>query len=132
MMPNITKEYFLNLFDEFSKVKPDRIAIYIGLATIRVPLSVWCENTPYATALLTAHMLTTSGRQGLGSAGGAVSQEAVGDLSRSFAQCFDPTAGDAVLRVTRYGIDFVALRKETFTTAMTTRGAVPIPIRRCW
>ena len=131
MARNITSQYFLTLFEEFSKVKKAKIDAYLDLATIRVPVSVWGANTNYATALLTAHMLATSGTQGGGPTGGALTQESVGDLSRAFATVFDPTAGDAVLRTTRYGIDFVALRKETFTSAMTTRRSVPIPFRRC-
>lgn len=122
---NITVQYFLSLFEEFKKVPRAKLTAYINLATSRVPKTVWLENTSYATALLTAHMLSTSGNSGGGSAGGALTQEAVGDLSRSFQANFEPGAGDALLRMTRYGIDFVALRRETIVCGMTTRGAVP-------
>lgn len=122
---NITTQYFLSLFDEFTKLKTVKLKAYINLATIRVPQSVWGANTQYATALLTAHMLSTSGPQGAGPSAGALTAEAVGDLSRSFATCFDPNTGDSVLRTTRYGIDFIALRKETIISAMSTRGRIP-------
>lgn len=117
MASNIDSTYFLTLFDEFSKVAKPKIQAYLDIATTRVPSTVWGSNTAYATALLTAHMLTASGRQGLGSGGGAVTDESVGDLSRSFATVFEPGSGDAALMTTRYGIDFVELRNETIVTA---------------
>lgn len=116
MASNIDVHYFLELFDEFSKVKVPKIQAYLDIATTRVPSTVWGANTGYATALLTAHMLTASGRGGLGSGGGAVTDESVGDLSRSFATVFEPGSGDAALMTTRYGIDFVELRNETIIT----------------
>lgn len=125
---NASLPFFLELFEEFKKLSPTKINAYLTIAQGRVPLSVWKANTAYAQALLTAHMLTTQGRQGDGAGGGAVTNEQVGDLSRAFATCFDATAGDSVLRTTRYGIDFIALRKETIVTGMTTRGFV----RRPW
>jgi Protein of unknown function (DUF4054) len=128
---NITVQFFLNLFEEFRGAKRAKLTAYITIASGRVPSGVWGANTQYATALLVAHMLTAQGRQGLGSAGGAVTSETVGDLARNFAQLFDLERGDALLCSTRYGADFVQLRKETIVTGMTTRGAVPIPFRSC-
>jgi hypothetical protein len=127
---NITSQYFLTLFEEFSKVPKAKLDAYISLASLRVSQSVWGGVYQYATALLVAHMLVTSGRQGGGSAGGAVTAEQVGDLSRSFATMFDTNRGDALLCGTRYGIDFVQLRKETIITGMTTRPIMPLP--RCF
>lgn len=129
MASTITTTYFLSLFDEFKRVSPVKIQAYLDIATTRVPPTVWGAAANYATALLTAHMLTASGPQGQGSGGGAVSDESVGDVSRSFAQVFQAGAGDAPLMTTRYGIDFVALRRENIPTAMTAsrpRGG------RCW
>lgn len=120
MSPNITKDYFLALFSEFSKVQQATLDAYIGIASGRVPLNVWGTNTNYATALLTAHMLTVRGHAGMGVAGGALTQETVGDLSRSYETTGDQNSGDAELKTTRYGIDFVALRNETLTYMMTT------------
>jgi hypothetical protein len=122
MNPNITSQYFLSLFDEFSRVKKSKLDAYIGIASGRVPCEVWTRNTKYATALLTAHMLATSGPQGGGPTGGALTQEQVGDLSRTYATMFTPGAGDAPFMSTRYGIDFIALRRETIVSGMTTRG----------
>ena len=126
---NITTQYFINLFDEFKRVNDGKLKAYISLASARLSPTVWGTSIQYATALLTAHMLSTSGAQGGGPSAGALTAEAVGDLSRSFAVCFEPGSGDAVLRTTRYGIDFIALRRETIVSCMTTRGAVP---RRPW
>lgn len=130
---NIDKSYFLALFDEFSKTSTEKIDAYIDIATLRVPAAIWGNKVKYATALLVAHMLTTSGRQGDGSAGGAVTNEQVGDLSRAFATMFDTERGDALLLTTRYGIDFVQLRKETIVTAGLT-GFRPFcpPPGSCW
>lgn len=122
---NITSQFFLSLFEEFQKVKRAKINAYISIASGRVPQNVWGAQYQYATALLVAHMLSTSGRQGGGSAGGAVTAEAVGDLSRSFATLFDVNRGDALLLTTRYGADFVQLRKETVIGCMSTRNPGP-------
>lgn len=117
---NITSQYFLALFEEFKKVKPAKINVYIEIASGRIPESVWETSTKYATALLTAHMLSTSGPQGGGSAGGPVTAEQVGDLSRAYGSVAEVGSADAFLATTRYGIDLIALRRETFTTGMST------------
>lgn len=116
-MNNITVQYFRDLFEEFKRVGNATIEVYIGIASGRTPSSVWGSNTNYATALLVAHMLSTRGPQGGGPAGGALTQETVGDVSRSFATVFEPGSGDALLATTRYGIDYLALRSETVFSA---------------
>lgn len=121
-MDNITVEYFLTLFEEFKRIAQPKIKVYIGIATGRVPTSVWGANTQYATALLTAHMLTLQGKGGGGEAGGPLTQESVGDLSRSFATIFQPGAGDAPYMTTRYGVEFIELRRETIVSAMVSGG----------
>lgn len=135
MDPHITSQYFLKLFDEFKKVNAAKLEAYICIASGRVACEVWKCNTKYATALLTAHMLSTSGPGGGGAAGGPITAEQVGDLSRGYATMFDPARGDAVYMTTRYGIDFVSLRRETFASAMTTRASfppiTPFPGRGC-
>lgn len=119
---NLTADEFWVLFDEFKKVAKAKVEAYITIASGRVPLSVWgASKYKYATALLTAHMLSSSGNQGGGSAGGALTAEQVGDLSRSFAPMFQAGAGDAVYMGTRYGVDFVTLRRETVVSVMTPR-----------
>ena len=120
--PLLESQYFLTLFPEFSKVLPATLDVYIDLSILRVPPCVWRHNARYGAALLTAHMLSTHGKQGGGSAGGPVTQEQVGDLSRSYQSIAEIGSGDAVLMTIRYGIDFVALRKETIVTASTVGG----------
>lgn len=121
---NCTIQYFLDLFDEFLKVPPAKISAYLNIATGRVPLPVWGNNTAYGQALLTAHMLTASGRQGQGGTGGAITNEQVGDLSRGYQYIGQVGSGDAWLATTRYGIDFIQLRSETVVPAMSTRQGV--------
>jgi hypothetical protein len=132
---NITNQYFLAFFPEFESRPPATIDAYIEVATNRVPLNIWGSNGKYATALLTAHMLTISGKSGLGSGGGAVTAESVGDLSRSFATVGVPGSGDQELLTTRYGQAFVALRRETIVSATvtgpTTLPPQPIPGGLC-
>jgi hypothetical protein len=127
MAPNITASYFKTLFDEYKGVADPKLEAYIDVASLRVPSTVWGASTRYATALLVAHMLATSGPQGGGPAGGALVSEDIGDASRGYEGITsEPGSGDAVLMTTRYGIDFVALRKETIVPAMTTgRGIRP-------
>lgn len=112
-MATDTTQYFLTLFPEFADSPRATIDAFLSIASQRVPPPVWRGNAPYATALLAAHMLATSGPSGGGSAGGPVTAEQVGDLSRSYQSMAEPGSGDAALMTTRYGIDFVALRKET-------------------
>jgi hypothetical protein len=123
---NCTIDYFLTLFDEFGKVAPAKITAYLNIAQGRVPLTVWGTNTQYGQALLAAHMLTASGRQGAGASGGAVTQEQVGELSRSYQFIGEVGSGDSWLATTRYGIDFIELRNETIVPMMSTRpGLLP-------
>lgn len=114
---------FFTLFPEFEKTREDRVRAFISIATTRVPSSVWQGNTTYAQGLLTAHMLVSTGRKGEGAAGGSGSQEAVGDLSRSYNPMYETGSGDAALMGTRYGVDFVALRNETVIGMGTMRGS---------
>lgn len=124
-MTPLTVATFLTLFPEFSKVTSAALEVWLPLAQNRVPVSVWKNNTLYATALLLAHMLTASGKSGLGSGGGAVTNESVGDLSRGFGTMGTGT-GDQELLSTRYGQDFVALRRETIPIGVVT-GPVTVP-----
>lgn len=122
MSNNITSQYFVTIFDEFKAVPVAKIETFITIASLRVAPSVWGANTPYATALLTAHMIACGGGSGggAGGAGGALTSESVGDLSRGFAKIGVAGSGDEELQTTQYGAQYVALRRETFTTAIVT------------
>jgi hypothetical protein len=124
MNTNATIEYFLTLFDEFSKIAPPKILAYLNIAIGRAPLTIWTTNAQYAQSLLTAHMLTASGRQGAGSSGGPTTAEQVGDLSRSYQYIGEVGSGDAWLATTRYGIDFIELRNSTIVPMMSTRSPI--------
>jgi hypothetical protein len=127
MTLNIKRDYFLVLFDEFRVVPSQKIDAFIQVASGRVAPTVWGVNTQYATALLVAHMITMSGGVGGsgGSAAGPVTQEAVGDLSRSYGTVGVPGTGDQELLTTRYGQEFVALRRETVVSCMAV-GSLPV------
>ncbi|CAM6004899.1 unnamed protein product [Sphagnum balticum] len=58
--------------------------------------------------------------KGDGAGGGSVTQEQVGDLSRSFQAVAEVGSGDSWLATTRYGVDFIALRNETIIGFMPT------------
>lgn len=131
MAGNIDPHYFKALFDEFDGVSDPKVQAYIDIASSRVPSGVWGTNTNYATALLVAHMLTASGAGGLGPSGGPVTNEAVGDVSRGYASIAEQGSGDAALMTTRYGIDFVALRKETVVGATVTGPTPFVPGGLC-
>lgn len=119
-MNPLTVAVFRTLFPEFTKVTDAALEVWLPIAASRVPYTIWTTNTLYATALLLAHMLTASGKSGLGSGGGAVTSESVGDLSRGFATVGIPGGGDQELETTRYGQDFVALRRETVVIGSVT------------
>lgn len=93
---------------------------YIEIASMRVPVRVWGKAAKYATALLAAHMLTASGRGGLGAGGGSINSETVGDLSRSFSVVGMAGSSDQELLTTRYGIDYVAFRRENIVGMIVT------------
>lgn len=127
MASTITSQYFITLFDEFKDVAISKVDAYLNIATLRVSPSVWGANAAFATALMAAHMLSTTGGSGggAGGAGGALTAEAVGDLSRGFAKIGLAGTGDEELQSTQYGAQFVALRRSTYTAATVTGTTVP-------
>lgn len=124
MAANITRDYFLAIFDEFKSVPTPKVDALIGVASLRVAPGVWADHTQYATALLTAHMLAAGGGSGGsgGAAGGPINNEAVGDLSRGYGSVGNPGTGDQELLTTRYGQEFVSLRREVVVGAMVVGG----------
>lgn len=129
MANTIDNHYFFTLFDEFKTVPVVKVDAYIGIASTRVDAATWGVNSQYATALLTAHMLAAGGGQGGhgGSVGGPITQETVGDLSRSYGTVGVPGSGMQELLTTRYGQMFVELRRETIVPAMVTGTPTPMP-----
>lgn len=129
-MLDLTALVFRTLFPEFHRIPDNVVDAFINIAITRVPLTVWIKNTQYGQGLLTAHMLASRGLGGLGSGGGAVNNEQVGDLSRGFSPVFQAGSGDAELETTNYGVQFIALRNETIISFGTTRPS-SIPFRSC-
>lgn len=126
--PNITKDYFTTIFDEFKTIPAAKLDVLIGVATNRVDQNAWGSNYQYATALLVAHMIASSGGSGgSGGAGGALTSEAVGDLSRGYAKIGVAGSGDEELQTTQYGAQFVALRRESIVTPFVTGAGYPLP-----
>lgn len=128
-MSTFNVQYFLTLFDEFKNVPTPKLNAFVGIATTRVDADTWGANADYARALLTAHMLAKSGGIGGsgGASGGALTQESVGDLSRSFATVGVPGSGDQELLTTAYGQQFVELRRESFPTGLVTGPTTSLP-----
>lgn len=103
---------FKKAFPEFADVPNVRLTIFSGMAERNVNRSVWEEKADDAEMLLTAHFLTLADRQG---AGGAVTQERVGDLSVSYGTS---KGNQDELNSTSYGQMFLMMMK---TLAITPR-----------
>jgi hypothetical protein len=118
--------YIQMLFPEFSAVDPSRISAFIGIAQTSLSANVWGTAYDAGLAYLTAHLLKKSGPgggvQGGSSTAGAITQERVGELSRSYGTVdLGPTsAADALLTTTSYGVEYLRLRRLIPTTPMVT------------
>lgn len=118
--------YIQMLFPEFAAVNPTRIAAFIGMAQASVNAGVWGTSYDAGLSYLTAHLLKKSGPgggvQGGTSTAGTVTQEKVGELSRSYSTVdLGPTsASDALLTTTAYGVEYLRLRRLIPTTPMVT------------
>lgn len=127
---------FLLFFPEFKTVSIETLNAYLPVAHLRVPYRVWDRHPStvesvtrvrYARALIMAHMLTIQGFGSEGSAGGAVTSETVGDLTRAYTPIGQGGTGDDELRATRYGIMFVELRNEIIVGVMPAGGRIREP-----
>lgn len=77
------------------------------------------NNRNKAVALLALHWMAIQER-GRGAAPGAITAEAEGDLSRSYAATAT-TSGSSDLQSTSWGLMLLRLRKGSFVTGMRTR-----------
>lgn len=105
MTPALIKSYF----PEFVSLSDAFIQLYIDQAILSVNVNIWGNKSELGVAYLTAHLLTIIGRGGTGAAG-PVTQESVGDLSRSYAQVSIPNVNEYGL--TSYGQEYFRLRKS--------------------
>lgn len=90
-----------------------RLQTFLDFAALSINSSVWGAKADFAQALLAAHYLTMANR---GGAGGALTSEKVGDLSRSYGQL----EGAELYGATAYGMQYVQLRKTLVITPMVT------------
>lgn len=117
---------------EFAAVPNAIVTKFITYGLTRINATVWGEQADLATILITAHMLKRAGYgnglagTGAGGPRGAVTQESVGDLSRSYA---NPASGsssssdsESSLSSTAYGAEFVAIRN---TIPVTPLAVIP-------
>lgn len=93
---------------------PSRIVTFIGFAQLNVNRSVWGDKADLAEAVMAAHLMTLSSR---GGQGGVVTQEKVGDISRSYAK---PEGDDESLSTTSYGQWFLQMRRTLTITPIVT------------
>lgn len=110
----VDKDYIVDIASEFSSVDSDRIDRLVTIAALQVPASKWGDVTDYATALLVCHMLKLDAQKGKG----AITQEQLGDISRSYAA---PKSGkDDALDLTSYGSQFKQLRSTRVAGPLVT------------
>lgn len=97
---------------ELASVSDAQLQFYIDLSGDFVAESVWKGSYSRALTLLSAHFALSGGVIG-GSAGGALTSEAAGDLSRGFSA--SKLAEDSSLGETSYGRMYLALRRARIT-----------------
>ncbi len=99
---------------EFASVDTSRRDRLITLAALQVPSAGWGDVTEHAQALLVAHWLKLDAQRGKG----AVTEETIGDVSRSFAK---PGGKDAdEFDATSYGAEFKRLRRTRLAGPLVT------------
>ena len=124
---SLEADYFFTLFDEFKCVPIAKVNAYITIASSLVSKPAWGCQATYATALLTAHLLASTGGVGGsgGGAGGAITSESVGEESRSYGTVGTPDSSDAQLNTTRYGQEYVLLRNMTIMPGFISQSGPP-------
>jgi hypothetical protein len=116
----VNKDYIVALFPEFANEGEDRINALLPVISMQVNANVFGVKTDYATALLLCHTLKISPTVGGASgSGGPVTQERIGDLSRSYGQV-DSSAGYGAYGNSPYGILFAQLRAQCVRGPMVT------------
>lgn len=118
----MTPEKLRKIAPEFAAKDDDTLAFYLDLAQERLDARAWGKPFSTAVCLLTAHLATTLLAESEGAAAGTgaagqVTQVTVGRWSMQFGKGLsgaesglDPAA-DGSLVQTRYGREFLALRK---------------------
>lgn len=105
MTPTLIKTYF----PRFASLTDEFIQLYIDQAILSVNVNIWGNKSELGVAYLTAHLLACNSRAE-SDISGPVTQESVGDLSRSYMQLADSNANEYTS--TTYGCEFIRLRKS--------------------
>lgn len=109
-----TDAVLLAIAPELASVDVARRTTILDLAKTRISDKVFGTDYSLAVAYVAAHMLTMSARAG---AGGAISSESEGALSRSY------TIGNGDgYNATSYGREYLLLRKQRVVGAVTGYG----------
>ena len=111
MTPVLIKTYF----PEFASTSDAFIQLYIDQAILCVNVNRWGNKSEWGIAYLTAHLLTIINRGGSGQSG-AVTQESVGDLSRSYGTV--TPINESEYSTTNYGREYLRLRKTILTSPL--------------
>lgn len=102
----VDSAYVIDVAPELVDVSVSRIDRFIDFAKLSVNESVWGTKYDLGVAVMTAHLLTVSGRSG---SGGPITSEKVGELAQSYGQV--NVSGDEYLATTSYGQWFLQLRR---------------------
>lgn len=122
----ITKANIIAIAPEFTNVPQGVFDIVIPMAQAYVAEAVWVAKADQGVTWMSCHILKTLGYgddeagQNAGPNTGAVTQEKVGDLQRSYSalQLKGTSDFDTVLSLTRYGQMFIMLRKTIATSPL--------------
>lgn len=119
----ITPADVIDIAPEFSGISINRIQRFIDRARLSVNKDIFGNVYELAVAYLAAHMLAVSIEPSLGggSIGLVVTQEKVGDLSRSYADTA-AIAADPTLSRTRFGEEFLRLRRQCVISPVVITG----------
>ncbi len=119
-------DFVIDVAPELEGTKTSRMDRFIEVAKGSVSESVWgsgAEKADYATALLTAHILTVLNRKGIG---GEVRRKKVGDTEVEYSTVTGGRADSAEaqheLNQTSYGREFLRRRRQLVITPRVAGG----------
>jgi len=126
---SVSRSDFVAVFPEFNDDSRRRqIDMFLKFANRRVSEAAWGDCTDEAVIYLTAHLLAqASGGGGFsGGVAGPITQESVGDLSRSYGQVqVNANGNDELFAQTKYGQLFLELRRSCVLPAMVLNPSIP-------
>lgn len=105
---SVTTQDLKKIAPELESESASRLQFFIDFAILNVNKSYFGDKTTTAVTLLAAHFLSMANR---GGAGGSVTSESVGDLSRSYAVPSGKVS-ESELATTAYGQMFMTILKS--------------------